>query len=126
MTTRVRWVGFHPDGQALAWSGDDPVFVVPLRDLAARPAVQRLEGHVGGVLSCGWRGDGRLLASAGSVDGTVRLWDMGGDPPRAEVLRAFEPNVPWLHALALSPEGRHLAAANPDGTVYVFRLAAPR
>jgi hypothetical protein len=31
--------------------------------------------------------------------------------------------VPWLHSIALSPEGRHLAVANPDGTVYLLRLA---
>jgi hypothetical protein len=32
-------------------------------------------------------------------------------------------NVPWLHGIALSPEGRHLAVCNPNGTVYVLRLA---
>jgi hypothetical protein len=35
------------------------------------------------------------------------------------------PNVPWLHAITFSPEGRHLAVGNPDGTVYILRLAEP-
>ena len=35
------------------------------------------------------------------------------------------PNVQWLHGIALSPEGRHLAVCNPNGTVYVLRLAQP-
>ena len=35
------------------------------------------------------------------------------------------PGVAWLHGIALSPEGRHLAVCNPNGTVYVLRLAKP-
>jgi hypothetical protein len=31
----------------------------------------------------------------------------------------------WIHGLALSPEGRYLATANPNGTVYVLPLAEP-
>ena len=34
-------------------------------------------------------------------------------------------SLPWLHGIALSPEGRYLAVCNPDGTVYVLRLAKP-
>jgi hypothetical protein len=30
-----------------------------------------------------------------------------------------------IQCVAFSPEGRHLATANPDGTVYVLRLAEP-
>ena len=31
----------------------------------------------------------------------------------------------WLPRIAFTPEGRHLAVANPRGTVYVLRLAKP-
>jgi hypothetical protein len=34
-------------------------------------------------------------------------------------------DVPWLYGVALSPEGRHLAVCNPNGTVHVLRLAKP-
>src|SRR5262249_12036059 len=61
--------------------------------------------------------------TAGSTDGTVRLWDLRGDRPRSRALPVIPPDVPWLHGIALSPEGRHLAVCNPNGTVYVLRLA---
>jgi hypothetical protein len=41
------------------------------------------------------------------------------------VIRVYPPNTPWLHGLAMSSEGRHLATANPDGTVSILRLAGP-
>jgi len=86
---------------------------------------RRLRGHTSTVLTGAWRADGRLLATAGCTDGTVRLGDLDADPPRCQVLRVIPPDVPWLHAIAFSPEGRHLAVGNPDGTVYVLRLAQP-
>jgi hypothetical protein len=39
------------------------------------------------------------------------------------VLRLYPPGTRWLLGVALTPEGRYLATANPDGTVYVLRLA---
>jgi WD40 repeat protein len=120
----VRWLGFHPDGRSLVVAGpltDNTVFVW---DLATRQP-RWLRGHGSEVLSGAWRADGRLLITAGSTDGTVRLWDLRGDRPRSKVLPVIPPNVPWLHGMALSPEGRHLAVTNPNGTVYVLRLAQP-
>jgi WD40 repeat protein len=122
---RVRWLGFHPDGRSLVVAGpltDNNVFVW---DLATRKQLRRLSGHGSEVLSGAWRADGRLLITAGAIDGTVRLWDLSGDTPRVRVLPVIPPDVPWLHGIALSPEGRHLAVCNPNGTVYVLRLAQP-
>ena len=39
------------------------------------------------------------------------------------MLPVIPPNVPWLHGIALSPEGRHLAVCHPNGTVLLLRLA---
>jgi WD40 repeat protein len=122
---RVRWISFHPDGLSLAVAGAFPDHVVHIWDLVTRTRKFRLSGHDGEVLSGGWRGDGRLLITAGALDGTVRLWDLSGEQPRARVLSVIPPGVPWLHSIALSPEGRHLAVSNPNGTVYVLRLAKP-
>jgi WD40 repeat protein len=120
---RVRWLGFHPDGRSLAVAGPLTHNAVFVWDLTTRQQRRRLSGHGSEVLSGAWRADGRLLITAGSTDGTVRLWDLSGDEPRSKALAVIPPNVPWLHAIALSPEGRHLAVCNPDGTVYVLRLA---
>jgi WD40 repeat protein len=75
------------------------------------------------VLSGAWRADGRLLITAGAIDGTVRLWDLSGERPRSRALDVIPKNIDWLHGISLSPEGRHLAVCNPNGTVYVLRLA---
>jgi WD40 repeat protein len=86
-----------------------------------------LEGHAGALTSLAWRADGRLLASQSSSvgDGTARLWDMTTTPPRSKVLKPLPINTAWLNRMAFTPEGRHLAIGNPDGTVYVLRLAKP-
>jgi WD40 repeat protein len=121
----VRWFGFHPDGRSLAVAGALPENTVFVWDLATRQQPRRLPGHKSGVLTGAWRADGRLLITAGALDGTVRLWDFSGDRPRSKALAVIPPNVPWLHGIALSPEGRHLAVCHPNGTVYVLRLAQP-
>jgi WD40 repeat protein len=121
---RVRWLGFHPDGRSVAVAGTFPDHV-HIWDLPTRTRRDPLAGHDSEVLSGAWRGDGRLLITAGSLDGTVRLWDTSGQRPRARKLPVIRPGEPWLHGIALSPEGRHLAVCNPNGTVYVLRLSKP-
>ncbi len=119
----VHFAGFHPEGRMLATSCHWPDGSIRLWDLDCLREVRKLEGHKESVLSCAWRADGRLLASAGGTDGTVRLWDLGGIEPRSRAIRLFPAGTRFLHGIALSPEGRHLATANPDGTVYILRLA---
>jgi WD40 repeat protein len=140
----VRWLGFHPDGRSLAVLGYGPVADQNLSvwDLATRKEIRRMPavalpgddqmlvgnkdfwtwfGHKSGA----WRADGLLLASCDAREGTVRLWSTDGKPERHQVIRLYPPNTPWLHALTMSPEGRHLATANPDGTITILRLAEP-
>jgi WD40 repeat protein len=117
----VRWVGFGPDGRTLASAGTDNL--VRVWDLAAGQEKRRLAGHENWVVSGAWRADGRLLVTAGVYDGTVRLWDLSGTGPRSRALPVVPPDGGWLHALALTPEGRHVVTANPNGTLYVLRLA---
>jgi WD40 repeat protein len=125
MHGRVRWIGFHPDGRSLAVAGRFPDNSVYIWSLTSHEPPRRLSGHNSEVLSAAWRADGRLLVTAGSTDGTVTLWDMASTTPRSRAISVIEPNIPWLHSIALSPEGRHLAVGNPDGTVFLLRLAKP-
>jgi hypothetical protein len=64
-----------------------------------------------------------LLATAGSTEGTVRVWDLGQSAPRRSVVAVFEPNAHGIEAVAFAPEGRHLMTANSNGTIAVLRLA---
>jgi WD40 repeat protein len=127
----VRWLGFHPDGGSLAVLGSGPPPCLAVWDLATRTEKQRVAVGGGGragepqsaVASGAWRADGRLLATAGESDGTVRLWDLSPSHPRCRVIRVLPPGKQPLSCVAFTPEGRHLATANPDGTISVLRLA---
>jgi WD40 repeat protein len=120
---RVRWIGFHPDGLSLAVAGSWPDNAVHVWDLVTCTRRYYLRGHGSEVLSGAWRADGRVLITAGAIDGMVRLWDFRGRLPRSRALPVIQPGVKWLHGIALSPEGRHLAVCHPNGTVYLLRLA---
>ena len=145
----VRWLGFHSDGRSLGAVGTSRTFgdddtgagklTYGVWDLATRKEIRRMvapgratgrvvgaptsqeHGHIGGA----WRADGLLMASCGATDGTVHLWSTDGKPDRDQVIRLYPPKTDYLHGLAMSPEGRHLATANPDGTVTILRLAKP-
>jgi WD40 repeat protein len=121
--TAVRCLAFHPRGQLLAGGSHFGDGCVRLWDLATQREVRALSGHDQFVTSCLWWPDGRLLASASVHDGTLRLWEPAADPPRFRTIRVLPPGKGYLHEIALSPEGRHLATANPDGSIYILRLA---
>ncbi len=121
-SAEVRSVAFHPLGRLVATATHLGDGSIRLWDFDTHSEVQKLEGHTAAVLSCAWRADGGLLASAGWIDGTVRIWDMNANQPKAQIV----PVVPkHLHGIALSPDGRYVATANPDGSIYILRLAQP-
>jgi WD40 repeat protein len=125
---QIRWLGFHPNGRSLGAvtaNGAGPEMNFGVWDLATRRETRRMTAPSPGQLGGAWRADGLLMASSGDEDGTVRLWSTDGKPERDQVIQLFPPHTTWLHGLSISPEGRHLATANPDGTVTILRLAKP-
>ena len=72
------------------------------------------------VLSVAVSPDGRFWA-VGSNSGQVRVWREHGRTAHL-MLRA---HTDRLGAVAFSPEGRHLALANANGTIYILRLGRP-
>ena len=118
----VLCVAFHPAKPILAVCTPHAEDGISIWNVDPLHEMQRLEGHRSQVSSCAWGPDGSFLVSTGWKDGTVRLWDMTSPKPQSKAI-ALGP-IEILGA-ALSPDGRYLATANADGTIYVLHPAKP-
>jgi RNA polymerase sigma factor (TIGR02999 family) len=66
--------------------------------------------------------EAELLATCGE-DGTARLWGLTAGEPR---VRTIGPGpFGGVRAAEFTPDGRYLATANANGTVYLLRVGAP-
>jgi eukaryotic-like serine/threonine-protein kinase len=112
-------MAFLSDGDSLILSGPSCSWQVysVLNDVM-RPPVR---AHVPWYVKIDVRKDGRLFATGGP-SGTFQLWDPSTQPPQRQTYRLFPYNT-WVDAAVFSPDGRFVATANPDGTIYLFRFA---
>ncbi|HJH31809.1 MAG TPA: hypothetical protein C5S50_06455 [Methanosarcinaceae archaeon] len=79
-------------------------------------ALQTLEGHTGGVNAVAVTPDGKHAIS-GSDDNTLRVWDIAS----GEIIASFSGDG-FLHACAISPDGRTIVAGEASGRVHFLRL----
>jgi WD40 repeat protein len=89
-----------------------------LWELQTRAQVRR-EGHTDSVVALAWRPDSQAVATA-SDDATLRLWSLDIKQPPRTLPFHTGPQC----RVAFTPEGRHLIAANQDGSIFVLRLSA--
>lgn len=100
---RYRPENGKPDRRGFDWHLLDRV--------ARQPEPVVLAGHLGSVNEISIFPDRRHLASVGE-DGTLRIWDLATQTSRAITL-----GHEGLHSVAVSPDGRHVAAGGK--TIYL-------
>ena len=89
---------------------------IQLWDVTTRKKLSTLTEFIDSVLAVTFSPDGTHLAASGSIDKTVRLWDLTGDsePVMLPIDRV------WTNVLAFSPDGKTLASGSSDKTVQLW------
>lgn len=104
-------VAFSPDGKQVAVGGADASIRILDLDGEREPVV--LAGHAHPIGQLAFSPDGKWLASASRLDGTVKLWELA-----AQVARASFGQVPNQYpAVAFSPDSATLAWSSGDHAI---------
>jgi WD40 repeat protein len=107
-------VAFDPTGATLAIAADDGT--LRLVDVRRRRALgPPLEGHDGPAQALALSANGRELASAGTTDSAVRVWDTRRTPPLTSTTARV--GAGRVTATAVSRDGDVLAAGDAQGDV---------
>lgn len=115
------WGGFVP----IAFSADGRTFALAngLWEVATGESRVKLTGHTQEVCAVAFAPDGRTAAT-GSMDGTVRLWDL----PSGKEIARFGKELPrfsggWVLTVAFSPDGRTLVSGGLDKIASVWDVS---
>jgi len=110
---------FTPDKKTLVTA--DKSGEIKIWDLEKRQAVKTLPKQPQRVATFSMSPDGKTFATA-SMDNVIRLWDTAeGKELRSWDLKVpMQPTMPFVRALAFTPDGKNIVSANGNTTVYML------
>jgi WD40 repeat protein len=118
--------GFSPDGKlvALGRGGEVDAGKIFVVDVTTGKKVRELAGHKNGATGVLFHPDGQHLLTCGR-DTVVRIWQ-NSDGKLLKMLGQTRggQSADWIHAMALSPDGQWLAAADMGGFVHIWSFAS--
>jgi WD40 repeat protein len=121
---QVRFPKVHATLRCLAFSADDGQVAVAeyfgavsIRDTAK--GKEKIPALFPAGDRVAYSSDGRLLATAGLPDKTVKIWDAATGKP----VRILVGHTDLVRGVAFSPDHRHIASAGWDKTVRVWEAA---
>jgi WD40 repeat protein len=108
-----------PEQRVMQWLGLTCLGLTVLSPLSAQPPKLRhtLKGHKQQVFCVAYSPDGRTLAS-GSVDETIKLWDLKTGKERA----TLKGHTAGVQSVAYSPDGKTLASGGEDETIKLWDI----
>lgn len=100
--TSIRW---RPDGSQIASAdGEGKILLWEL----TRPTAIVLDGHPGGIAQLAWHPTNSQVATIGTRDGAVKIWDV----EQAEAILSLGPLQESLQQVCWRPDGEQLAVGS--------------
>jgi len=108
-------IAYSPSGEQIAAAGYDKTIYIWTVGETEGTLKQSLIGDEDSILALVWSPDGKTIITASS-DGSIRFRDAKTLDP----LRVIDHQPEWVQALAISPDGRWLAAGRFNGTLSLY------
>jgi WD40 repeat protein len=109
-------LAWSPSGGEVAAAGYDKTIYIWRLAADDGHLAQSLISDQDGLLSLVWSPDGKIIVTA-STDGSIRFRDM-----KLDLLGAIDQQPDWVDALAISPDGKWLAAGRYNGSLSLYDI----